>query len=1404
MSSDQTGPDPSSRPNGVKPPPNLDGALTRTFAIKDPNASSKNDQDGLPTEAPTTLGRYEIRGLKGEGGFGAVYTGYDPQLQRQVAIKVPRFHGDQQAIESKFLQEARRLAQLSHPGIVTVYDVGTHDGHCYIVSDYLEGESLQDWLNEHQPDWQEATRFAINIAEALAYAHTHRTVHRDVKPDNIILKDHKTPVLIDFGLAISDESVGESERGLISGTPYYMSPEQAGGRGHRIDGRTDVYALGAVLYRMLCGRTPFDADDVSQLLRQVREDDPQPPRQLVPDLPAELERICLKALAKRTGDRYTTAGDMSADLRRVLETYSLAAQSSQPSTRQPDPETPTSELPSSARRVREAQRRQVTVMYCECELFDSAEFLENLDPEDQHEILSDYQQMCQDVVSQFGGAIVQSTGASLLVCFGYPTAYEDAARRAVHSGLAIRDGITQLNARITALGVRLPAWIGIHTGVVIAKETLDGVSPEPMSIVGEPRSVAAQLKVAAQLGLVIVTEATRKLIEGYFDCESLGEHSLQGASKPVPLHSVLEPTQAQTRIDVDEPSGLTPLVGRDMELGILRERWEQAAESMGQVVLLIGDAGLGKSRLVHEIRSHAHGAAGRVVEWRCSAYYQNSSFYPVIDFFERLFEFHRDDTPADRLGKLVEHLEQHNLATPEIVPLFASLLSVPLDNRFAALTLGPQRIKELTQQALLDWLRQYSTEQPILFIVEDLHWMDPTTLEFLGMLVDEGFSESILTVLTFRPEFSTPWTSKAHQTQIALNKLTKRQVGEMVRQKSGIANVPEELIDSIVNRTDGVPLFVEEFTNVIQESDALSEVDGQIELAESFSLDAIPNTLQDLLASRLDRMQSGHDVLQLGATLGREFRYELLNAVCDLDETTLPDELGKLVKAELLFQKGRPPQSTYTFKHALIQDAAYQSILRKQRQKFHKSVGEILQSQFVETAETEPELLAHHFTAAGEVLPGISYWLKAGQRSLTRCAVAEAMSHLQRGLELIETLEEGPQRDQLELGFQLPMGAVLLQAKGYANEDVGKTFARARELCERLGPEAPLFHVLWGLWVWNVVLNRLETCLEYADEMIQLAEQAGDDGFIMEARFCRGVASIYLGNFEEGRSQLSIAFERYDEERCNFHAQFTGQNCGPLALTYLALPTWKLGYPDQALRIGQQAVDLAKEVKHPFTEAFVQYHFGWLNQICGSPQIVQECGDVGHKISYEGGFAIWEALGTLNKGAGLLLEGGLSDQQAAEAMQQAQSGLQGFMATGAELHISHCYGLFAELFLRLGKTSEAAAELERGFETAEKYNEACDLAELHRLKGELLLRQSSENQAAAECCFQAAIETAREQKARSWELRSTMSLCRLWRSQGKREEARAQLSSIYEWFTEGFETSDLVGAKNLLDELAES
>ena len=1425
--------------------------------------ATAESQPASLADAPISFGRYQVRSVLGTGGFGTVYLGHDLELDRPVAIKARRPDKNMPKEEAdRFLQEARRVARLRHPSIVTVHDVGVQEGQVYIVSAYIEGTSLRNWMNSNRPSWQEAARITAELADALAHAHAQLTVHRDVKPANIILTTDRVPVLVDFGLGIDETGKAGNELGMVSGTPAYMSPEQVAGEAHRIDGRTDIYSLGVVLYELLCGRQPFRATDPRELLRQVAHDEPQPPRQLVRDIPRELEKICLKAIAKRITDRHSTAGDFADELRRVLPGAAAiiieppldatlvpeghTAQAGE-LVKTPSSRRPLDVTPSAVRRAREAERRQLTVLFCD--LANSAALAERIDPEDLHVVLRDYQKVCGEVVTRFGGEVVQSIGDGLLVCFGYPVAYEDAAQRAVRAGLGMIEDIARLSKRLQkSQDVSLSLRIGIHTGLAIAGEMSGGKPGEPLSIVGEARNVASELQAAAEPGTVVISPATERIVHGFFECQSLGARTIKGVTRPLELHRVMGERAVRSRIEVAGLAGLTPLVGRDREVGLLIDRWEQVKEAQGQVATIIGEPGIGKSRMLHAIREHVTaehtGADPRlVIEWRCSPQHTNSSLNPASEFLDRHLQFRREESPDEKLGKLEGLLLRLHMPLLEVVPLFAALAAIPLPAKYPPLQLTPERLKQKTLDVLVDFLRRNADQQPVLFVVEDLHWIDASTIELLNMLVEESQGMRILVVFTFRPEFKPPWTG-THIHAVSLPRLNKKQVAEFLEKRTGSKSLPAEVAEQVALRTDGVPLFIEECTNMLLETGRLKEVDGQFVLTGKLTRDAIPSTLQDLLMARLDRLGTAKDIAQLGAALGREFTHELLQAVAthsvqpgsaDRDDTSgrkasesdtgpilptprpgpsdLPDdsgishamdskaldaELAKLLDAELLFKKGRPPQHSYIFKHALIQDAAYNSLLKSKRQKLHQRIGEVLEFQFPETAASQPELLAHHFTEAALKEKAVAYWEKAGLLCRERSANTEAIGHLNRGLQLLESFDDSPERTKQELRLQIPLGTALLSTKGYAAPEVGPVFTRARQLCEQIGDPSQLFAVMWGIWAWHVVIGNFRHCMDLAGEAMALAGKINNPGVTMEALFMPGLTMLYRADFAGAREHCGRAVSDFDDpEQCRIWAGHTGQNSGVTHRCYLSLALWHLGFPDQALAMNREMVTRAREVKHPFSLAYGLHHTGWLHQHMRMGPETQAAGEEEMNIAVEQGFLFWHATGTLYRAAGWLLQG-----RHDEALPDIRKGLNFYRSTGAGLAVPFYLSVLAQAFGKAGQLDEGLATVAEAFDVAHKNEDLFQEAEIHRIKGDLLLAKSAHNAEAAEACFHQALEIARRQQSKAWELRSTMSLARLWRDQGKRDEARQALQKIYDTYTEGHNTPDLMDAQKLLGELA--
>jgi class 3 adenylate cyclase/predicted ATPase len=1338
--------------------------------------------------------------------MGELYEAEDLELHERVALKtiLSDIAHDERSI-GRFKREVHLARQVTHPNVCRIYDVFRHrdaaaqadrpaDEVVFLAMELLHGETLADKLRrDGRFSTVEMLPLVRQMAAGLTAAHRVGVVHRDFKSHNVMLvkptgADEELRVVItDFGLAWRNEhdestalSLAMSMENEILGTPAYMAPEQV--EGGPVTPATDVYALGVVLYEMVTGTWPF-VGGTPLKMATARLHEPAPsPRVHVPGIDPLWEATILRCLARRPEDRFASAADVVSALA-------------------PPAPTPTpfrGDTPTSVRRADgEAERRQLTVLVCGSEVFESDAYLE-LDSEDQAGLLRAFQERCEAAVRQFGGTVVQYTGKGLLACFGFPVAYEDAAGRAALAGLAILDAMKRGEPRDRHDALPLHPWVVVHTGPAVVEFKAGAVS-----MVGEARNVAVRLEDVAVADQVICTEASHRLFHGQVHSASLGRQKIKSVSHPVELFRIEHIAMAGSPIDAVAPAELSPLTGRDREIDLLMDRWEQVREGMGQFVLLIGEPGLGKSRLVHTMKQHVLGQMmegevdAPVIEWRCSPHFQHTGLYPAIDFYERALAFDREEPPQARFDRLLHRLEQYDLARPETVPLWALLLSLPTPDRYPPLSLSPARQREETFRVMLDWLHTRAARKPVLFVVEDLHWADASTLEFLGQFLAEGLHDSILTLLTFRPEFKPPWPAGAHQTSLALTRLSRRQVGEMVRTRMDAEHLPNALVDPIYERSGGVPLFVEELTKMVRESGMLTQVGDDSSHTRAVMAREIPASLQDLLMARLDLMDGDRDVIQLAATLGREFSHELLAVASEKDESTLLGEIDKLVRAEILYQKGRPPRCQYVFKHALLVDAAYNSLVKDKRHRFHRRIAEALEARFPHIVDVQPELVAHHFTEAGLIPEGTAYWLKAGLRSREQSAHHEAIGQLTKALRLLQTLAETEERNNLELRVLSALGPAYIAVRGYAAPEAGPVLHRARELCERVGQPSHLFGILVGTWEWRLVRGDIRMCIDLAADGMALAERVNDPGMLMEALFMPGVTMFYRAEFAEARAYYEKAVAFYDDrERTKLWAAYTGHNAGVTHRCYLALALWHLGYPDQATKVDRETRELAGTIGHAFSTAHAVDFTACLYHDCRVAAEVQRAAEEEIAIATEQGFQLWHALGVLHKGAGMLLQGQIDD-----ACPVLTEGLQAFRATGAELRVPYYLSMLGDAYTQAGRFEDAHRVFDEALATAEKNDDRFQEAELHRLVGELLLAESRDHDGAAEVCFWRAIDLARRQHSRAWELRATTSLARLWQRQGRSEEAHGVLGAIYGSYTEGFATPDLVDAKTLLESL---
>ncbi len=1080
-----------------------------------------------------------------------------------------------------------------------------------------------------------------------------------------------------------------------------------------------------------------------------------------------------------------------------------------------------------------AERRQLTVLFCD--LVGSTALSELLDPEELREVVQTYHAMCAEAITRYVGYTAQHLGDGLLVYFGYPTAHEDEAARAVRTSLEILAGLQLLNVRMRpALKARLPhpiqVRIGIHTGLVVIGEIGSSEKRELLAL-GETPNLAARLQGIAEPDTVVISAATQHLILGLFEYQDLGSQFLKGLSTPVAIYRVVGESATQSRFEAAVSAGLTPLVGREEELGILRQRWAQAKEGAGQVVLLSGEPGIGKSRLVQELKELVSTEGATRIEFRCSPYHQNSALSPIIDHLQRLLQFMREDAPETRLEKLQHMLSRYHFPQADTLPLLATLLSLPQPEGMLPLMLSPQKQKQRTQEALVAWLMEDAEKAAVYCAWEDLHWADPSTLELLTLLLEQAPPTKMLTLLTSRPEFTSPWGNRSHFSQITLSRLGPAQVREMVNHvveqvsrpstssgrtesEPGVEGLsvraesfdqlrtgsveaqtalPDALIEAVVAKTDGVPLFVEELTKTVVETIGVQPEAPSLQMG-------VPSTLQDALMARLDRLGPTKELAQLGATLGREFSYELLHAVSNRDEESLQQGLKQLVEAELMYQRGLAPQAHYLFKHALIQDTAYQSLLKSRRQQLHQQIARVLADRFPGTVEAQPELLAHHYTEAGLAQRAIPSWQQAGQRAVSRSANHEAISHFNKGLELLMTLPATPERTQQELSLQMALGAPLTATKGTAAREVGKAYARARELCQQLGETPQLFPVLRGLWLFYIARAEYQTARELAEQCLRLAQSARDPALLLEAQYILGNTLFYFGEFAPAREHFEQSMALYNFGQHRSHAFLYGQDTGMVCLARLAWTIFFLGYPDQALKLSYQAVTLAKELSHPHSQAYARGSAATFHQLRREEQAAQEQAEAAMTLSTDQGFALWVAWGTMLWGWALAKQ-----ERGEEGTSQIRQGMAAFRATGAEVARPYLPALLAEAYERTGHVEEGLSSLAEALAAGDNSGERWYEAELYRLKGQLTLQSQVTSHKSkveeAEACFLKAIEIAQKQQAKSLELRAAVSLARLWRKQDKKAEAYELLSNVYNWFTEGFDTKDLQEAKVLLEEL---
>jgi class 3 adenylate cyclase/predicted ATPase len=1056
--------------------------------------------------------------------------------------------------------------------------------------------------------------------------------------------------------------------------------------------------------------------------------------------------------------------------------------------------TPVTPTPAASATT-EGERRQLTVMFCD--LVGSTVLSERLDPEELRAIIRAYQESAAQVIEDFAGHIAQYLGDGLLVYFGHPVAHEDDAQRAVRAGLGIISAMRERNAPLkNDAQARLSVRIGIHTGVVVVGDVGGGARHERLAL-GDTPNLAARLQALAEPDTVVISERTRQLAGGSFKYADLGQHALKGIAQPTRAWRIAGVSDVASRFEAATHAGLTPLVGREQEIGLLTERWRLAQEGEGQVVLLSGEPGIGKSRILSALRERLQDEVKGTLHLQCSPYHVNSPLYPTIDNLDRALKFGRDEPASSKLDKLEELMVGRYGRPLEDVRFVAAILSIPCEERYGPLAMTLQRQKEETIRALVDIVEAVARLQPTLMLLEDAHWADPTSLEELDLLIDRVRNIPLLVVLTHRPEFQPRWSGHGHILALNLSKLTRAQSSAIVSKLSGGRALPADLLEQILVKTDGVPLFVEELTKTILESGELKDAGDQYDYAGTARTVTIPATLRDSLMARLDRFMPVKEIAQIGAAIGREFSYELIAAVSPMIKAQLDDGLAQLTESGLAFRRGAIPQSVYTFKHALVQDVAYDSLLKTRRQELHGKVARAIEEQFPTLKDAEPELLAHHYTEAGLAEAAIEHWQGASRRAMQRSAHIEAERHLRTGLAVLATMADTVVRNRLEISLQNALGVCLMPTRGFGNPEVANAFARAAAVAQQEGDGRGLFVALRGQGQYQMISGDLRTARDQARHILALAEEIGDPGLLIESHHLGWSALTFTGDFAAARKHAEHGVALYDRERDHRLTYiFSGHDPGMCCRSFGSLALWQLGYPDTALATCQDGFALAQAVYHPFSVTIALWGMGILRLLRCDTSDLRLASETMIAHCEEKGFAPFIPLGKIFRGGALASEGAL-----AQGIADIREGIASVRAKGTEYTVPTLFAWLAALCLAGGQMEQGLRALEEGLAMAERNEDRFSLPEFHRLKGEFLLASSSRAESSAEACFQEAIQIARAQDGKMLELRATTSLARLWGARSRHAAARDLLAPIYGWFTEGLETKDLTDAKGLLDQL---
>jgi class 3 adenylate cyclase/predicted ATPase len=1047
----------------------------------------------------------------------------------------------------------------------------------------------------------------------------------------------------------------------------------------------------------------------------------------------------------------------------------------------------------TSRSALEGERKQVTVLFADIK--DSTELIKDLDPEAAQQLLDPALHRMMEAVHRFEGTVNQVLGDGIMALFGAPLAHEDHALRACYAALTMQTAMREYTEAVRrAHGIEMRIRVGLNSGEVVVRAIGNDLHMD-YSAVGQTTHLAARMEQLATPGTIRLTTATLRLVEDLVQMHALGPILVRGMTEPAEVFELVGASALRRRLQAAAARGLTRFVGRETEIAALRQALDQAGAAHGQVVAVVGEAGVGKSRLVYE-GIHAHHTQGwLVLESASVSYGKATPYFPVVDLLKRYVHVEDADEPRTVRAKVTGQVLTLDETLQETIPALLWLLDVlPDDSPFR--TLEPPQRRQRTLEALKRVLLRESQVQPLLLVFEDLHWIDAETQALLDSLIESLPTARLLLLVNYRPEYQHGWGSKTYYTQLRLDPLPPASAEVFLDALLGRDPSLAPLKRLLIERTEGNPFFLEESVRTLVETGVLVGEPGAYRLAQALPTIRVPATVQAVLAARIDRLPPEEkQLLQAAAVIGTEVPLPLLEAIAELPEVALHRGLSHLQAAEFLYETRLFPERAYTFKHALTQQVAYQSLLTSTRQHYHQQLVQALEAS-PETVETQPELLAHHYTEAGLHAQAVPYWQRAGQRALERSANLEAVAHLTKGLGVLATLSDTPERAQQELLVQTTLGPALIATKGFAAPEVLHAYARARELCQQVGETPQLSQVLWGLAYFYTLRSQCRTSREVGEQLLSLAQRAQDPVLLQQAHHALAGALLHLGELSAAQAHLQQGIALYDPQQHRSLVLRLGIDLGVFFLAYMVRPLWLLGYPDQALQQSHKALTMAQELAHPFSLTYALGFAALGHQFRREGQATQVQAEASGALAGEQGFAFFLAFGTVLRGWALAEQG-----QSDAGMLQMREGMAACRTTGAEADRPYFLALVAEAYGRGRWYDEGLAMLEEALALADQYEERYWEAEIHRLKGELLLARSAENQIEAEACLHKALDIARRQQAKSLELRAAMSLARLWQQQGKCAEARELLAPIYSWFTEGFDTSDLQEAKALLEDL---